>query len=90
MRELDILIAEAAPPSASLDGVEAGVWTRIAQLQVRRDERRLRAAALGVAAVIGGVTGGVSAAPIDAAPGELAVFSPNVAAMPLHLRGTLG
>lgn len=91
MRDLDILIADAASSSAAaLDGIEAGVWSRVARLQARRDERRLRATALGVAAMIGGLTGGITTAPIDATQGELAIFSPRVALMPLHLGGAAG
>lgn len=90
MRELDRLIAEAATPTASLDGIEAAVWMRVARLQSRRDERRLRAAALGVAAMIGGLTGGVATAPLEKGQDELAIFSPRVAAMPLTLTGAFG
>lgn len=86
MRMLDTLIAETAPSvSVSLDGVEAGAWTRVARLESRREQRRLRAAALAVAAVIGGLTGGVSTAPINADRGELSIFNPRVASMSLQL-----
>lgn len=91
MTELDTLIARTAPIRASpLDGLEDGVWRRVAQVQAKARERTLRLAALGVAASIGGVAGAVSSPSIEVDRGELSIFSPRMAATPLDVRRALG
>ena len=62
MTDLDTLIAQTRSSRAErLDGLEEGVWNRVAQTEARARARKLRVAALCVAAGIGGVAGGVSA-----------------------------
>lgn len=91
MTDLDTLIAETPSSRAEgLDGLEDGVWRRVAQAQARSRERKLRVAALCVAAGIGGVVGGVSAPAVDQGRSELTVFSPRMAAAPLDMRSVLG
>jgi hypothetical protein len=91
MMELDSLLARAVPPTpAGLDGLEDGVWRRVGRVETRRRERRLRAAALGLAALVGGLAGGVTTPRFEAPRGELSIFSPHMAATPLDIRGVLG
>jgi len=91
MTELDILIARAAPAGAStLDGLEDGVWSRVAQAQAKGRDRTLRFAALGVAAGIGGLAGALSEPQTGVDRGELSIFSPRMAASPLDVRSALG
>ncbi|MBJ7447140.1 MAG: hypothetical protein JHC81_06355 [Brevundimonas sp.] len=91
MTDLDTLIAQTPSSRAeALDGLEDGVWNRVAQTQARSRERKLRVAALCVAAGIGGVAGGVSAPAVDQGRSELTVFSPRMAAAPLDMRSVLG
>lgn len=91
MAELDTLIARDTPlKAASLDGLEDGVWRRVEQAQNRMRERSLRVAALGIAAVIGSVAGGMTAPTVEAGRSELSIFSPRMAAAPLGVRSTLG
>ena len=62
MTELDTLIArEATGTSAGLDSLEHDVWSRVERVQAKARERTLRVTAVGVAASIGGSTGGVMA-----------------------------
>lgn len=91
MTDLDTLIAETPSSHAEgLDGLEDGVWNRVAQTQARARDRKLRVAALCVAAGIGGVAGGMSAPTVDQGQSELTVFSPRMAATPLDMRSVLG
>ena len=91
MADLDRLIAcGPAPREARLETLEDAVWARVAVRQTRAREARLRLAALAVAALVGGVMGSQIVPPASPAGGELAVFSPRVAAAPLDLRSTLG
>jgi hypothetical protein len=91
MTDLDTLIAQTQSSRAEgLDGLEDGVWNLVAQTQARARERKLRVAALCVAAGIGGVAGGVSAPAMDQGQSELTVFSPRMAATPLDMRSVLG
>lgn len=91
MTELDTLIArEATGTSAGLDCLEHDVWSRVERLQAKARERSLRVTALGVAAVIGGITGGVMAPAGQTSPTELSIFSPRLAASPLDVRSALG
>jgi len=91
MTDLDTLITRAAPSGAStLDGLEDGVWSRVAQAQAKGRDRTLRFAALGVAAGIGGLAGALSEPQIGVDRGELSIFSPRMAATPLDVRRALG
>lgn len=91
MTDLDTLIAQTQWSRAEgLDGLEDGVWNRVAQTQARARGRKLRLAALCVAAGIGGVAGGVSAPAGNQGQSELTVFSPRMAATPLDMRSVLG
>lgn len=91
MTELDTLIARTAPAGAvTLDGLEDGVWSRVAQAQAKGRDRTLRLAALGVAAGIGGLAGALSEPQIAVDRGELSIFSPRMAATPLDVRSALG
>jgi hypothetical protein len=91
MVELDTLIARGSPvEAASLDGLEDGVWRRVEQAQNRTRDRSLRFAALGIAAAIGGVAGGMTAPTVETGRSELSIFSPRIAATPLGIRSTLG
>lgn len=91
MTDLDTLIIRgAASADVALDGLEDGVWSRVDQARSKARERSLRLAALGVAAVIGGVAGGVTPPAIQTTPGELSIFSPHMAATPLDVRSALG
>jgi len=91
MAELDILIARASPlKAASLDGLEDGVWRRVEQVQNRTRERSLRFAALGIAAIVGGVAGGMTTPTVETGRSELSIFSPRMAATPLAVRSNLG
>ena len=91
MTGIDTLIAPTPSSRAEgLDGLEASVWKRVAQTQARARERKLRVAALCVAAGIGGVAGGVSAPAGNQGQSELTVFSPKMAATPLDMRSVLG
>lgn len=91
MTDLDTLIAQTPSSHAQgLDGLEDGVWNRVAQTQARSRERKLRVAALCVAAGIGGVAGGMSAPAFDKGRSELTVFSARMAAAPLDMRSVLG
>lgn len=91
MTDLDTLIAQTPPSTAEgLEGLEEDVWNRVALTQARARGRRLRVAALCVAAGIGGVAGGVSAPAVDRGRSELTVFSPRIAATPLDMRSVLG
>ncbi len=91
MTDLDTLIAQTPSSRAeALDGLEDGVWNRVAQTQARSRERKLRVAALCVAAGIGGVAGGVSSPAVERGQSELTVFSPRMAATPLDMRSVLG
>lgn len=91
MTELDTLIIQAAPSRAStLDGLEDGVWSRVAEAQAKSRDRALRFAALGVAAGIGGLGGAISQPHIGVDRGELSIFSPRMAATPLDMRRALG
>ncbi len=91
MTDLDTLIIRgAASGDVTLDGLEDGVWSRVDQARSKAHQRRLRLAAVGVAAVIGGVTGGVTAPGIQTTPSELSIFSPRMAATPLDVRSALG
>lgn len=91
MIDLDTLIAQTQSSRAEvLDGLEDGVWRRVAQTQARARARKLRVAAICVAAGIGGVTGGVSSPAVERGQSELTVFSPRMAATPLDMRSVLG
>jgi hypothetical protein len=91
MTELDTLITQAAPSGAfTLEGLEDGVWSRVAQAQAKGRDRTLRVAALGVAAGIGGLAGAVSEPQIGVDRGELSIFSPRMAATPLDVKRALG
>jgi hypothetical protein len=91
MTELDTLIIQATPSRAStLDGLEDGVWSRVAEAQAKSRDRALRFAALGVAAGIGGLAGAMSQPLIVVDRGELSIFSPRMAATPLDMRRALG
>ncbi len=91
MTDLDILIGRTPSPRAEcLDGLENDVWSRVAQREARTRERKLRIAALCVAAGVGGLAGGVSAPAVEPGQGELTVFSPRMAATPLGMRSVLG
>lgn len=91
MTELDTLITrEATGTSAGLDSLEHDVWSRVERVQAKTRERSLRVTALGVAAAIGGITGGVMAPVGQASPTELSIFSPRLAASPLDVRSALG
>ncbi len=91
MTELDTLIARAAPfGTSTLDGLEDGVWRRVARTQANGRDRSLRVAALGVAAGIGGLAGAMSEPHIGVDRGELSIFSPRMAATPLDVRRALG
>lgn len=91
MTDLDTLIVRGSPDAViALDGLEDGVWSRVDQARSKARERTVRLAALGVAAVIGGVAGGVTAPDIQTAPSELSIFSPRMAATPLDVRSALG
>lgn len=91
MTDLETLIIRGAAGSdVALDRLEDGVWSRVGQARSRARERSLRLAALGVAAVIGGVAGGVTAPAIRTTSGELSIFSPRMAATPLDVRSALG
>ncbi len=91
MTELDTLITQAGPAGAStLDGLEDGVWSRVARAQAKGRDRTLRFTALGVAAGIGGLAGVVSEPHAGVDRGELSVFSPRMAATPLDVRRALG
>lgn len=91
MTDLDTLIIRGSHDAAlALDGLEDGVWSRVDRARSEARERSLRLAALGVAAAIGGVTGGVTAPATQTTPSELSIFSPRMAATPLDLRSALG
>lgn len=91
MTDLETLIIRgAAGTDLALDGLEDSVWSRVDQARSKARERNLRLAALGVAAVIGGVAGGVAAPAIQTIPGELSIFSPRMATTPLDVRSALG
>lgn len=91
MTDLDTLIGQTpSPRTEGLDVLEDDVWNRVAQTQARARERKLRLAALCVAAGIGGAAGGVSAPPVEQGQSELTVFSPRMAATPLDMRSVLG
>jgi len=91
MTDLNTLIAQTQSSQAEgLDGLEDGVWNLVAQTQARARERKLRFAALCVAAAIGGVAGGVSVPAVNQGQSELTVFSPRMAATPLDMRSVLG
>lgn len=91
MTDLDTLIGQTpSPRTEGLDALEDGVWNRVAQTQARARERKLRVAALCVAAGIGGVAGGVSSPAVERSQSELTVFSPRMAATPLDMRSVLG
>lgn len=91
MTALDTLIIQAAPSGAStLDGLEDGVWSRVAQAQAKGRDRTLRFAALGVAAGIGGLAGMITEPQIGGDRGELSIFSPRMAATPLDVKRALG
>ncbi|WP_309630220.1 hypothetical protein [Brevundimonas sp.] len=94
MTDLETLIAQTPPSTVGslegLEGLEDGVWDRVALKQARARERTLRVAALCVAACIGGVAGGVSAPAVDPGRSELTVFSTRMAAKPLDTRSVLG
>ena len=91
MTDLDTLIMRgAASADVALDGLEDGVWSRVDQARSKARDRSLRLAALGVAAVIGGVAGGMTAPAIEGTPSELSIFSPRMAATPLDVRSALG
>lgn len=91
MTDLETLIARGLMPGHdALEGVEARVWSRVSAAQARQRERKLRVAALCLAAGIGGVAGGLSAPAVDPGRSELSVFSPRLAAAPLDMRRMLG
>jgi hypothetical protein len=91
MTELDTLIArDATGTSTGLDSLEHDVWSRVKRVQAKARERSLRVTALGVAAAIGGITGGVMAPVSQTSPTELSIFSPRLAASPLDVRSALG
>ena len=91
MTDLETLIIRgSADTDLALDGLEDSVWSRVDQARSKARARSLRLAALGVAAVIGGVAGGVAAPAIQTTPGELSIFSPRMAATPLDVRSALG
>jgi len=91
MTELDTLIARTVPFGAStLDGLEDGVWSRVAQARAKWRDRNLRFAALGVAACIGGLAGAMSQPHIGVDRSELSIFSPRMAATPLDVKRALG
>lgn len=91
MTDLDTLIVRGSQDAVrALDGLEDGVWSRVDQARSKARERTVRLAALGAAAVIGGVAGGVTAPDIQPTPSELSIFSPRMAATPLDVRSALG
>ena len=91
MADLEALIAQTPPPGdKALEDLEQGVWNRVAIRRAQDRERRLRLAALCVAAGIGGIAGGVSAPASAPGPSELSLFSPRMAATPLDVRNLLG
>ncbi len=91
MTDLDTLIIRgAASADVVIDGLEDGVWSRVDQARSKARDRSLRLAALGVAAVIGGVAGGVVAPASQTTPSELSIFSSRMAATPLDVRSALG
>lgn len=91
MADLDRLIADGPTPGgARLDTLEDAVWARVALRRSKEREARLRLSALAVAALVGGVMGSQIVPPSKPAGGDLAVFSPRVAAAPLDLRSALG
>lgn len=91
MIDLDTLILRGAVSTdIALDGLEDGVWSRVDQARSKAHERSLRLAALGVAAAIGGVTGGVTGPGVQTTPSELSIFSARMATTPLDVRSALG
>lgn len=91
MTDLDTLIIRgAASANVALDDLEDRVWSRVDQARSEAHERSLRLAALGVAAVIGSVAGGMTAPAIQTASSELSIFSPRMATTPLDVRNALG
>jgi hypothetical protein len=55
------LVRLSAGDRASLDGLEDAVWTRVGELNLRRNANRLRAGTVALALTVGLVNGGVGA-----------------------------
>ena len=91
MTDLDTLIIRgSAGADLALDGLEEGVWSRVDRARSKARERSLRLAPLGVAAAIGGITGGAAAPAVHTDRSELSIFSPRMVATPLDVRSALG